>query len=113
MATIRKSIDGVDQRFDSVDTYSYAPVVVANPGNPDIADMPISTVSTTSATGAGSTTAGALRVSIANVGAVDATVDGQSFPADVAITYTLDGFKLPSISYDATGTILLITEIGK
>lgn len=64
--------------------------------------------------GIGTTPGGVYSFSIANVGTVDGTVDGQSIPPGVTINF--DGGSLnntlASLPYDATGTAFLITWIS-
>jgi hypothetical protein len=64
--------------------------------------------------GIGSTPGGVYSFSIANVGTVDGTVDGQGIPPGVTINF--DGGSLnntlSSLPYDATGTVFIITWIS-
>lgn len=75
--------------------------------------MPYSTQPTetaiTQATGAGSTTNGALAVTIVNRGSAAGTVDGVSLPAGEGWVFENNGPYSP-ISYDATGTTFDIVE---
>lgn len=75
------------------------------------------TVAISTATGAGSTTADILSLSIANQGAADGLVDGDvlipggSINIEATMDYVTGEFKyVPSVSYDATGTSFLIKE---
>lgn len=66
----------------------------------------------TTATAAGTVAAGARSVSIANSGTADATVAGGSLPAGAAIAWDAPvGASLGAITYDATGTTLMIAEV--
>jgi len=76
-------------------------------------------VNTVSATGAGSTTAGVMKVSVVNTGIAAGTWDGVSLPP-LSFPLVYEGYpdwetgefkRLNSISYDATGTTFIITEI--
>jgi hypothetical protein len=62
----------------------------------------------------GTTQVGAYSFSIANVGTADGTVDGVIIPAGLTISY--DGGALNNtlldISFDATGTIFIVTYIS-
>lgn len=63
----------------------------------------------TRATAAGSIVAGATYVSVANIGNANATVLGQVIEPGLSIPFpTRAGETLAAISYDATGTTLLI-----
>ena len=66
----------------------------------------------TSSTGAGSITAGAYSISIANVGSAAGTVAGVSIPAGTTINWSAEfNNYLASVSYNATGTTFIITTI--
>lgn len=67
---------------------------------------------------AGSTTAGALEVAVANVGSSAGTFNGISIPAGYTRTYSavLDAanevfYRVASMNYDASGTTFIISEI--
>jgi hypothetical protein len=62
--------------------------------------------------GPGNTPTGAYSFSIANVGSATGNVNGQPLPAGSTINYNAElNNTLTGLSYDATGTIFLITWI--
>ena len=70
------------------------------------------TPSIASDNGAGTVAAGAISFSIANVGAVDGTVDGDTLPPGGVVSFAApQGGDLDAMSYDATGTDFLISEV--
>jgi hypothetical protein len=71
-----------------------------------------------STTSSGSTAAGLMEVSVANVGGAIGDIEGVAFPAGASVTYRgyFDEFtavmtRLEAIDYDATGTEFLISTI--
>ena len=79
-------------------------MVKPRPYSANTTDVTIAT-STTS----GSTTAGALAVTIYNRGAAAGTVDGAALPAGEGWVFESNG-PYEAISYDATGTTFEIVE---
>ena len=70
------------------------------------------TPSFTSVTSSGTVAAGATSISIANNGDAAGIVDGASLPAGTSIEWTANWINvLGSVSYDATGTSFLISEV--
>ena len=70
-------------------------------------------------TGAGSTTANLLSVSVTNVGGAAGTWDGVSLPAgfSLSVSQEYDAAsneykRVPAIAYNATGTIFFISELS-
>jgi hypothetical protein len=62
--------------------------------------------------GAGTVAAGAISFSIANVGVAAGTVDGDSLPIGGVASFSApSGGDLTAMSYDATGTTFLISEV--
>jgi len=63
--------------------------------------------------GPGNTPTGVYSFSIANVGSATGNVNGQPLPAGSTINYNAElNNTLTGLSYDATGTIFLITWIS-
>lgn len=65
------------------------------------------------ATAAGTVSAGMFEVSVANVGIANGTVLGATIKPDEIVTFRCasGGHKLAAVSYDGTGTELLITTL--
>lgn len=60
----------------------------------------------------GSVTSGAYNATFANIGSIDATVMGSALPAGAIVTVKApEGKLLGDISYNATGTVLLISGV--
>ena len=71
-----------------------------------------STAGLINATGVGSTTAGAIEVSFANIGAANAIVAGTTILPGTAINYQAGtNGSIAAIAYDATGTTLAIATL--
>lgn len=70
------------------------------------------TPSFASSTTSGTVAAGATSISIANSGNAAGIVDGASLPVGASIEWTANWINtLGSVSYDATGTSFLISEV--
>jgi hypothetical protein len=71
------------------------------------------TITTTTSTGVGATTAGIKGYSITNTGIAAGTVEGDALPIGCSINVTPSDFTniLASVDYDATGTTFLIVEL--
>lgn len=68
----------------------------------------------TRATGAGTVTAGKRRISIFNAGTSNGTVNGATIKPGESFTWASDGVRdtLGTVSYDGTGTELVIITVG-
>lgn len=65
-----------------------------------------------SSTEEGSVATGAIHVSVANVGDAPATVAGGPLPPFLAVSFSAPaGDTLSAIDFDATGTVLVISEV--
>jgi hypothetical protein len=70
-------------------------------------------LSVTVATGAGTTTAGSTTLGFAVTGTAAATVAGALVPSGTAFSIDApDGDTIGAVSYDATGTALVITRLA-
>jgi hypothetical protein len=71
------------------------------------------TLTVTVATGAGTVAAGAKQVGFAVTGAAAATIAGASVPAGTSFSVDAPGgTTIDAVTYDATGTTLVITRLA-
>lgn len=85
---------------------------IANTIGAGVGGLTTYTPSMSSDSGAGTVAAGAISFSIANVGVAIGTVDGDDLPVGGVTSFSApQGGDLDAISYDATGTDFLISEV--
>ncbi len=111
--------EGTNQRFALgiviIDAATGQPADLSNLGGGNTPPPPtavIRTAALTSATAAGSVSAGCTQASFVNSGTANATVAGGALPPGYAVTFDAPGGDtLAVIAYSASGTTLLISTV--